>query len=51
MSSELDSDSESESLSGSDRRPKRTKTAAYLHQGLTTRANGPVQQDGERQVQ
>ena len=30
---------------------KRTKTAAYLHQGLTTRANGPGQQDGERQVQ
>ena len=30
--------------------PKRTKTAAYLHQGLTTRADGPGPQDGERQV-
>ncbi len=25
---------------------KRTKIAAYLHQGLTTRANGPGPQDG-----
>ena len=31
-------------------RAKRSKTAAYLHGELTTRANGPGQQDGERQV-
>jgi hypothetical protein len=28
--------------------PKRTKTAAYLHQGLTTRANGPRTAGWER---